>query len=211
MMAANNVFLNFADQTSTAPLHSIPPTVTIQSGDTITFDCADASNGQIQRTTSTSAIIATLDFAKLNPVSGPVSIDGAEPGDTLQVDVLALEPGEWGWTGVIPGFGILAEEFDRSGDAPALKIWELDKINGCAWFDRQKGIRIPLKPFCGEMGVARKESGQFSVVPPYHTGGNIDTRHLGVGSTVYLPIEVKGALFSCGVCKNTGAFASDLA
>ncbi|TFY73289.1 hypothetical protein EWM64_g10723, partial [Hericium alpestre] len=67
-----------------------------------------------------------------------------------------------------------------------------------AWFDEAKGIKIPLRPFCGEMGVARAAKGAFSTIPPYHTGGNIDTRHVVAGSTLYLPVEVKGALFSCG-------------
>ena len=131
----------------------------------------------------------------------------AQPGDTLRVDVCGLETADWGWSALIPGFGLLADEFPE----PALKVWKLvrnaegedvvgDGEYGYAWFDEEKGIRIPLKPFCGEMGVAPGKEGAHSTIPPYATGGNIDTRHLTAGSTLYLPIEVPGALFSIGVC-----------
>jgi len=121
-------------------------------------------------------------------------VEGATPGDTLQVDVLSVDTADWGWTGLIPGFGLLHDEFPE----PALKIWKLDKEKGFAWFDEKKGIKIPLRPFAGEMGVAPGKNGAFSTIPPYKTGGNIDTKHLSVGSTLYLPIEVAGGLFSIG-------------
>lgn len=120
---------------------------------------------------------------------------------------MEVEVAEWGWTGIIPGFGLLADEFTD----PALKIWTLNRTSsgaqgeetptgyGYAWFDEKKGIKIPLKPFAGEMGVAPAEKGAFSTIPPYKTGGNIDTKHLAKGSILYLPIGVEGALFSIGV------------
>ena len=82
-------------------------------------------------------------------MNGPVYIEGARPGDTLQVDVLDAAPAPWGWTGVLPGFGLLADEFP----APFLKIWDLPPGAPHAWFDRARGIRVPLRPFAGEMGV----------------------------------------------------------
>ncbi|THH14665.1 hypothetical protein EW146_g5692 [Bondarzewia mesenterica] len=173
--------------------NSIPPIVHIKSGDTVTFDCLDASNGQITQDTMAS-VLPTLQFSQLDQVCGPVHVANAQPGDTLQIDVLALAPAEWGWTGILPGFGILTDEFPD----PELKIWKLDLQGGFAWFDEAKGIKIPLRPFCGEMGVAPGKMGAFSTIPPYNTGGNIDTRHLTVGSALYLPIEVEGALFSVG-------------
>jgi acetamidase/formamidase len=172
----------------------------VQSGETVTFDCLDASNGQILPT-STAATIGTLVFSQLDQVCGPVYVEGALPGDTLQVDVIALETAEWGWTGIIPGFGLLADEFPE----PDLKIWKLARDNseggyGFAWFDEAKGIKIPLRPFMGEMGVARGIEGSFSTIPPYNTGGNIDTKYLYAGSQLFLPVETEGALFSIGVC-----------
>lgn len=99
-------------------------------------------------------------------MSGPVFVEGAEPGDTLQVDVLAIATADWGWTAVIPGFGLLADEYPE----PALKLYEINKAEGYAWFDEEKGIRIPIRPFAGEMGVMRGIPGAFSTIPPYNTG-----------------------------------------
>ncbi|TFK38592.1 hypothetical protein BDQ12DRAFT_605967 [Crucibulum laeve] len=173
--------------------NSIPPVLQVQSGETITFDCLDASNGQITKD-STAATISSLVFSQLDQVSGPVFVHGAVPGDTLQVEVLSVDTADWGWTGLIPGFGLLHDEFPE----PALKIWSLDTAGGFAWFNEEKGMKILLKPFAGEMGVAPGKKGAFSTIPPYNTGGNIDTKHVAAGSTLYLPVEVEGALFSIG-------------
>lgn len=178
------------------------PVLHVASGDQITFHCLDASNGQID-SSSTSATLSTLQFSLLDQVNGPVYVHDAQPGDTLQVDVLSIETADWGWSACIKGFGLLADEFTT----PALKIWKLHKNEnpsigegyGYAWFDEAKGIKIPLRPFAGVMGVASDEPGEHPTIPPYKTGGNIDTRHLVVGSTLYLPIKVEGALFSMGV------------
>lgn len=169
-------------------VRSLPPVVTIDSGETVVFDCPDASNGQA----NPSSVVGDLRrfvFEQLDPVSGPVFVKEAKPGDVLQIDVLELETADWGWTAALPGFGLLAEEFDAGGLTPALKVWKLDRENGWAWFDEEKGIRIPLRPFCGEMGVARGEKGKFSTIPPYNTGGNIDTRHGEVLDTIQLALR----------------------
>ncbi|KAJ8462707.1 hypothetical protein ONZ51_g10728 [Trametes cubensis] len=180
--------------------NSITPAIRVSSGSTVSFDCLDASNGQITAT-STRASLASLVFAQLDQVNGPVFVEGAEPGDTIRVDVLDVQAADWGWTALIPGFGLLADEFSE----PALKIWSLERSGegtdegyGHAWFDKEKGIRIPLRPFAGEMGVAPGKPGAHSTIPPYATGGNVDTRHLSKGATLYLPVEVEGALFSIG-------------
>ena len=136
----------------------------------------------------------------LDPVQGPIFVSSAQPGDTLQIDVLDVTPAPWGWTGLFPGFGLLADEFPD----PALKIWDLTHFDqntgkGWAWFDESKGIKVPLRPFAGEMGVALGKKGSFSTIPPYQTGGNVDTKHLSKGATLYLPVEAEGALFSIGV------------
>lgn len=165
----------------------------VKSGDTVAFDCLDASNGQITAT-STTAVITTLSLSSLDQVNGPIYVESAAPGDTLQIHVIEVTPAQWGWTAILPGFGLLADEFPE----PALKIWDLSG-SGHAWFDEEKGIKIPLRPFAGEMGVAPGENGQHSTIPPYKTGGNIDTKHLSQGASLYLPVEVEGALFSIGV------------
>ena len=175
---------------------SIPPAIRIKSGDTVQFDCLDASNGQISESSESSSL-NTLVFSALDQVNGPVYVENALPGDTLQVDILEITHAEWGWTGILNGFGLLADEFPNV----TLKIWDL-REDGFAWFDKEKGIKIPLRPFAGEMGVALAETGPHSTIPPYRTGGNIDTKHLTAGTTLYLPIEVEGALFSMGVSIN---------
>ncbi|KAI0072329.1 Acetamidase/Formamidase [Panus rudis PR-1116 ss-1] len=181
--------------------NSIPPVIHVSSGETVTFECLDASNGQVTPESSASTL-TSLELSSLDQVNGPVFVDFASPGDTLQIDVLEVDTAEWGWTGIIPGFGLLADEFPEA----ALKIWKIerthsknpDDVYGHAWFDKEEGIKIPLRPFAGEMGVAPGEKGSFSTIPPYRTGGNIDTKHLYKGATLFLPVEVPGALFSIG-------------
>ena len=104
--------------------------------------------------------------------------------------LLDLQPASWGWTALIPGFGLLADEFPE----PAIKVWSLAD----GWGEFKPGIRIPLDPFCGEIGLAPAAAGSFSTIPPYRHGGNMDTKHLTRGATLYLPVEVPGALFSMG-------------
>jgi acetamidase/formamidase len=169
---------------------AIPPVATVASGDLVAFDCLDASNGQLTAE-STTADLQTLDFERVDQVTGPVEISGAEPGDTLQVDVVDLEPADWGWTANIPGFGLLADDFPD----PFYKVTPVPGGSGVTEF--WPGIHVPLAPFCGEMGVAPR-AGPLSTIPPDVHGGNMDTRHLVVGSTLFLPVFVPGARFSIG-------------
>lgn len=171
--------------------HSIPPIARIASGETVAFDCLDASCGQIGPD-ATVETIQTLDFSQVDQVNGPIYVEGAEPGDTLEVEFVDFQPADWGWTALIPGFGLLADEFAE----PALKIWRLTDSDG--WAEFGPGIRIPLEPFCGEVGLAPAAEGAFSTIPPYRHGGNLDTKHLTRGARLYLPVEVTGALFSMG-------------
>jgi acetamidase/formamidase len=165
------------------------PAMTVPSGAELTVDTQDASGGQLGPG-STHASVAELDFARVNPVCGPVYVEGAAPGDTLQVDILALETTPHGWTAIIPGFGLLAARFRD----PWLHVWSLDGTR--AIFDDR--ISVPMQPFCGILGVAPAEPGVHSVIPPRRVGGNLDTRQLGAGATLFLPVEVDGALFGAG-------------
>ena len=172
--------------------NSIQPIATIASGEEVEFDLLDAAGGQIGPE-STIEAIHTLDFARVDQVNGPIYVEGAEAGDTLQVEFLDLQPANWGWTAIIPGFGLLADEFPEA----ALKIWHLEGgAEGFAEF--APGIRIPLAPFCGEIGLAPAVAGALSTIPPYHHGGNMDTKHITKGAKLFLPVQVPGALFSMG-------------
>ncbi len=178
------------DQNHLAWDPAIPPVASVGSGDVVEFDCLDASNGQITAE-ATTATLDELVFDQVDQVTGPVEVAGAEPGDTLQVDLLEFAPADWGWTASIPGFGLLADDFPDGH----LKITRLE-----AGADRAEfwpGIRVPLAPFCGEVGVA-PETGPRSTIPPDSFGGNMDTRHLIAGSTLFLPIFHAGARFSIG-------------
>ena len=129
----------------------------------------------------------------MDQVAGPIFVDGAEPGDTLEVELLSFEPGDWGWTANIPGFGLLADQFKD----PALHLWKYDAGSlAPALFG--PGGRVPLKPFAGTIGLAPAEPGQHSIVPPRAVGGNMDIRDMAAGTELYLPVAVPGALFSIG-------------
>jgi acetamidase/formamidase len=168
------------------------PALKIAPGDTISFNPPDSSGGQITAQ-SKLADLNKLDFSKVNPVAGPVYIDGAEPGDAVKVTLLEFGPSGWGWTANIPGFGLLADQFKD----PALNIWKYDAVAMTPALYGPGG-KVPLKPFCGTIGLAPAEVGQHSVVPPRRVGGNLDIRDLSAGTELYLPVEVKGGLFSVG-------------
>ena len=126
-------------------------------------------------------------------VNGPVYINGAEPGDTLKVEILDLETADWGWTLVVPGLGAFMDEFTE----PHVKTYDL--VPGQEYTVFKKGIHIPRQPFYGTMGVAPAEEGDFHpVFPRDDIGGNIDCRYIGKGATLYLPVNVPGALFAVG-------------
>lgn len=172
--------------------HSIPPAETVAPGSRLHIRCLDSSGGQFTEQ-SKSADVPDLDFGKINPVTGPVYVDGAEPGDVLKVRIEAFHPSGFGWTANIPGFGLLADRFAE----PYLKTWKYDPgTMEPALFSEL--ARVPLKPFAGTIGLAPAEPGLHSVVPPRRMGGNLDIRDLTAGTTLYLPVEVAGALFSIG-------------
>ena len=172
--------------------NAVPPVIAIAPGEAVEFHPLDASGGQFTRD-STVGDIARLDFTKVNPVTGPVFVDGAEPGDALKVTLLSFAPSGWGWTANIPGFGLLADQFTE----PALHIWNYDAAS-LAPAMYGPGGKVPLRPFCGTIGVAPAEPGLHSIVPPRRVGGNMDIRDLGAGTELHLPVEVPGALFSVG-------------
>jgi acetamidase/formamidase len=171
--------------------NSAAPALEIESGETVTLRCHDASGGQLGRD-STTPDVAAIDLARVNPISGPVFVKGAQPGDVLAIEILELEADDWGWTAIIPGFGLLADEFPD----PWLRISTVDPESGRVRF--ADDITLPYDPFPGTIGVAPAEPGQHSVVPPREWGGNMDIKHLRVGTTLYLPVGVEGALFSVG-------------
>src|SRR3954453_13935699 len=170
---------------------AIEPAVEIESGTTLAFAVRDASDQQLGPD-PTSADVGALDFGRVNPVSGPVFVKGARPGDALEVEILDFEPRDWGWTAIIPGFGRLGDGFAE----PWLRISKVDRDRRAVLFSDT--ITLPFEPFPGTIGVAPPEPGPHSVVPPRRWGGNMDIKHLRAGTTLLLPVGVEGALFSVG-------------
>jgi acetamidase/formamidase len=168
---------------------AIPPIETVASGAVIEFDLLDASCGQLTAS-STTDDLARLDFERVDQVNGPIAVEGALPGDTLQVDLLEFEPADWGWTASIPGFGLLAEDFPDP-------VYHVTRLGGGPRAEFLPGIRVPLAPFCGEVGVA-PQTGPRSTIPPDLHGGNMDTRHLTAGATLFLPVFQPGGRLSMG-------------
>lgn len=171
---------------------ALQPVLTVESGAEVTFSLRDGLNNQITPENIKDGI-PEVDFQQADPAFGPVAIEGAEAGDVLRIDVLELVPAPYGWTGIMPGFGLLSDEFPE----PSIKIWDLTNIDK-GYTEFKPGIRVPIRPFLGVMGVAPGQDGEFSTIPPYDFGGNIDCKHVTAGSSLYLPIQTKGALFSCG-------------
>jgi acetamidase/formamidase len=176
------------------PTHSvwnrdIAPRLTVQPGDTVHMDCLDATGGQV-RPGDAAARMLEIDQTRIHALTGPIAIDGAQPGDVLEVQILEVAHKGWAWSSVLPGLGFLDQRFT----GPYLFHWDLE-------VDVTRSLApavIPLKPFCGVMGVAPAETGAFRTRPPGAFGGNLDVRQLSTGSTLYLPVMNAGALFSCG-------------
>jgi acetamidase/formamidase len=166
------------------------PVLTVADGDTVVFETRDVSDNQIGPDADASAI-AGLDWDRVYPLAGPVRVEGAQPGDTLAVDILDLHTKGWGWTAILPGLGLLAEDFKD----PYLRIFDL--THGDVTYFRED-IEIPLTPFMGTMGVCPADASAQAVMPPGSFGGNMDTRQLVAGTTLYLPVQVEGAMFSTG-------------
>lgn len=180
----------FPDQVHFRWDQELSPVLTIASGDTVVYDLRDVTDGQITPQSSDS-ILGSLDWDRVYALAGPLAIAGAEPGDTLEVEILDLHTRGWGWTGTIPGFGLLANDFSDAH----LHIWDISNGHEARFKDI---ATIPLRPFCGTMGVTPATSTPQLIMPPGHFGGNIDCRDLIVGTRLYLPVQVPGALFSVG-------------
>jgi acetamidase/formamidase len=168
---------------------SLEPRLHIEPGDEVHIECVDSSGGQVQHG-MTVAEFLNIDRTRIHALTGPIWVEDAEPGDVLEIEVLSTRHGGWGWSSVIEGLGFLKERFSQ----PCLFHWELEGEASRSMFPAV----VPLRPFLGVMGVARAEDGRFRTRPPGPFGGNLDVRELCAGSTLYLPVYNRGALFSCG-------------
>lgn len=172
--------------------NALAPRLEVEPGDTVVFDTRDAADGFYTRSSTHADVIARGPF-RGHPLTGPVRVRGARPGDTLVVDVVEVVPAaDFGWTAIRPGRGLLPEaEFGK----PYLQIWDLTDGRHARMGN---GVAVPLAPFSGVMGTALDEPGGHSTMPPRKNGGNMDVKQLTAGSRLWLPIWVEGALFSVG-------------
>lgn len=205
----------------------VPPVVRCQPGDEVLLETRDALDGQITAD-STTEDVAAVNLDVVHPLTGPVYVDGAEPGDLLVVEVLEVVPEAFGFTVQIPGFGFLREAFPE----PFIVRWEI--AEGYATSEDLPGVRVPGSPFLGTFGVAPSrplleksvarerdlaERGGLALppnpdgavpsdpaiadealrtVPPRENVGNVDIKQTGAGTRCFVPVWTEGALFSVG-------------
>jgi len=172
--------------------NALVPRLEIEPGDTVVFDTRDSADGYYRPASSHADVLARGPF-RGHPLTGPVRVNGARPGDVLVVEIVEVRPrASFGWTAIRPGRGLLPEaEFAK----PFLQIWDLADGTHARM---GHGIAVPIEPFPGVMGTALDEPGGHSTMPPRKNGGNMDVKHLVAGTTLYLPVWVDGALFSVG-------------
>jgi len=180
-----------SEQTHNKFSSAIPPVITVPSGSFVEAYTSEASDEQIQLSSNVEDLI-NLDFDLVHPLTGPVYVEDAEPGDVLAVTIHEIEIGSWGWTAIFPGFGYLPDQFNEA----KLKTFAITPGSKSVDFD--DGISIPLNPFPGVMGVAPATDSLLSTIPPRANGGNMDNPYLSTGTTVYFPVFVSGGLFSIG-------------
>lgn len=163
------------------------PVAEAEPGDTATFETHDCWHGQLlcaeQR-------IESVDFGSLNPATGPLKVLGAEPGDLLSVKVLGIRTAERGAVSIIPGAGVLGGKVKES----ATRM--LSIANGKVSFG---GMTLEASPMIGVIGVSTSDAeGSVPTGTPGRHGGNMDTKAIKEGSTVYLPVKQSGAMLAMG-------------
>lgn len=166
-----------------------PAAITVAPGDELEVVCQDASDGQLGPGAAPDDA-AGLDLGRANPLTGPIRVEGAVAGDALVVDVLEVAGADWGWTALIPGFGLLADDFPQAHVRTSRVGADVVDVDGLA--------ALPHLPFLGTVGVAPAEPGEHSVIPPRAVGGNMDLRDVRPGCRLVLPVAVEGALLSLG-------------
>lgn len=161
------------------------PFTRVRPGDELIFETIDALGGQIK---DESITIDSIDWNKVNGVTGPVYVEGAEPGDTLVVRILDISLDNIGFILIVPGFGALGKKVKYRSCVKIVKI-----TNGYVYID---SLRLPVKPMVGTIGVSPSKEVPTGTLGRH--GGNIDVKELTKGSILYLPIFVKGALLAIG-------------
>ena len=168
------------------------PVRTVAPGETIEFEVVDTAGGQLTPQ-STVADLPGLQYGGFAPLTGPIEVEGARPGDAIKITFLGFETLGWGWSMITGRYGILTDDFTE----PFLKIWRFDPSAQVPAMHADVA-RVPLKPFPGIIGLATAGAGTHASLQPRTVGGNLDMRDLSVGTELSLPVEVAGGLLSVG-------------
>ena len=174
-----------------------PPALTVQPGDTVVVQSLDAGGHLERQQVPGEERPRMFSPRRGHCLTGPVAVAGAAPGDVLSVQFATIEPGPWGWTAAGGTDTWLNTHLGLGEGRGAHLLWEVDTAAGLA--RSHLGYAVPLAPFLGVVGVACAVPEELSTVPPRpESGGNLDCRDLVAGSTLYLPVNVPGALLTVG-------------
>ena len=164
----------------------LDPVVEVEPGAIVKFETNDCFTGQIR---SEEDLVTDIDFDRINGATGPVAVKGAEPGDSLIVEILDVSPIDWGVATLIPGYGQLIDQV-RS---PVTKVFKVAD----GWIEMDERIRFPIRPMVGVVGVATESATLTNALPGQH-GGNLDNHLHGPGARIYFPVRQPGGLFAVG-------------
>jgi acetamidase/formamidase len=174
---------------------NVKPIASVSPGEVFEVEAYDCFADAVRPERDLKAFLESGEELFENPVTGPIYVDGAEPGDTLVVEILGIEVGNRGATTTVPGFGVLEGWLTQT---PAISKFS-EIRDGTVVFPVSKGrsVKFPARPMIGTIGVAPATESITTVTPSRH-GGNLDTRYVTAGNRVHLPVNVKGALFALG-------------
>jgi amidase len=178
--------ISFEDGITYAFGPDLEPVARVRSGETVEFVCQDSCGGQIRSEKDT---LNQLQMNRVNGATGPVEVTGARPGDVLRVRIRDIRVAETGFQSIVSAFGVLGDEVHK----PRTKMIPIR--NGKVLFS--KGIRLPIRPHVGTVGVAPAEKEWTTFYPGDH-GGNLDTKEIAKGNAVYLPVFQPGAQLAMG-------------
>lgn len=161
------------------------PVLTVDSGSTVVFETMDCFSNTVK---SSEDVVSSIDFSKVNPATGPLFVKGAQPGDTLKVTINKITLEKTGVVVTAPGLGMLSDRIEKE-ETVICDIHD-DSVT-------YKGLTLPLKKMIGVIGTAAPGEGVNTGTPHDH-GGNMDCLRVTEGATLYLPVNVEGALLAMG-------------
>jgi amidase len=165
---------------------TMEPVLEVEPGSVVTLETNDCFTGQIR---SEADLVTEIDFQRVNAATGPIAVRGAEPGDSLVVELLEVRPAERGFATLIPGIGQLIEQVE----APLTQVFRVEGDT----VHMSERISFPLRPMVGVIGVATEGEELFNGFAGQH-GGNLDNHLHGPGATIYLPVRQPGGMLAIG-------------